>query len=144
MRAYPRAAAFLNSEKEIAPEPPTQPLDAQTAHPELPTDLLDVKGQEHVKRAIEVAAAGGHNLIMIGPPGSGKTMIAKRIPSILPRLSIDESLETTKIQSITGLLPSDTPLVVTRPYRSPHHTISDAGLIGGGKCTAPWGGKSCT
>ena len=74
-------------------------------------DLLDVKGQEHVKRAVEVAAAGGHNLIMIGPPGSGKTMIAKRIPSILPRLSMEESLETTKIQSIVGVLPSDTPLV---------------------------------
>ena len=81
-------------------------------------------------------AAGGHNLIMIGPPGSGKTMIAKRIPSILPKLSTDESLETTKIQSTIGILPSDTPLVVTRPYRSPHHTISDAGLIGGGKVPA--------
>ena len=96
-----------------------------------------MKGQEHVKRAIEVAAAGGHNLIMIGPPGSGKTMIAKRIPSILPKLSMDESLETTKIQSIIGILPSDTPLIVTRPYRSPHHTISDAGLIGGGTVPRP-------
>ena len=96
-----------------------------------------MKGQEHAKRAIEVAAAGGHNLIMIGPPGSGKTMIAKRIPSILPKLSIEESLETTKIQSIIGILPSNTPLVVTRPYRSPHHTISDAGLIGGGKVPRP-------
>ena len=98
---------------------------------------MDVKGQEHVKRAVEVAAAGGHNLIMIGPPGSGKTMIAKRIPSILPTLSIDESLETTKIQSIIGILPSDTPLVMTRPFRSPHHTISDAGLIGGGNIPRP-------
>jgi magnesium chelatase family protein len=131
------AAAFLNSEKEIAPEPHTHDTDRHVSHPEMHIDLLDVKGQEHVKRAIEVAAAGGHNLIMIGPPGSGKTMIAKRIPSILPKLSIDESLETTKIQSTIGILPSDTPLVVTRPYRSPHHTISDAGLIGGGKMPRP-------
>ena len=131
------AAAFLNSEKEIAPEAHTLSTDEHNEHSEAHLDLLDVKGQEHVKRAIEVAAAGGHNLIMIGPPGSGKTMIAKRIPSILPKLSIDESLETTKIQSIIGILPSDTPLVVTRPYRSPHHTISDAGLIGGGKVPRP-------
>jgi len=131
------AAAFLNSEKEIAPEPHTLSTHGPKAHPDALLDLLDVKGQEHVKRAIEVAAAGGHNLIMIGPPGSGKTMIAKRIPSILPRLSIDESLETTKIQSIIGILPNDTPLVVTRPYRSPHHTISDAGLIGGGNIPRP-------
>ena len=131
------AAAFLNSEKEIAPEPHTLSTGAHNEHADAHLDLLDVKGQEHVKRAIEVAAAGGHNLIMIGPPGSGKTMIAKRIPSILPKLSIDESLETTKIQSIIGILPSDTPLVVTRPYRSPHHTISDAGLIGGGNVPRP-------
>ena len=130
-------AAFLNSEKAIAPEPHTLSTHGHKAHPDTLLDLLDVKGQEHVKRAIEVAAAGGHNLIMIGPPGSGKTMIAKRIPSILPKLSMDESLETTKIQSIIGILPNDTPLVVTRPYRSPHHTISDAGLIGGGKIPRP-------
>ncbi len=131
------AAAFLNSEKEISPEPHTLDTNTDSTPPETLLDLLDVKGQEHVKRAVEVAAAGGHNLIMIGPPGSGKTMIAKRIPSILPRLSNEESLETTKIQSIVGILPSDTPLVVTRPYRSPHHTISDAGLIGGGNIPRP-------
>ncbi len=131
------ATALLNSEKEITPEPHTLDTDPHTARAEMHIDLLDVKGQEHVKRAVEVAAAGAHNLIMIGPPGSGKTMIAKRIPSILPKLSIGESLETTKIQSITGVLPSDTPLVVTRPYRSPHHTISDAGLIGGGNVPRP-------
>ena len=131
------AAAFLNSETEIAREPHTLGTHGHKAHPDTLLDLLDVKGQEHVKRAIEVAAAGGHNLIMIGPPGSGKTMIAKRIPSILPKLSMDESLETTKIQSIIGILPNDTPLVVTRPYRSPHHTISDAGLIGGGNIPRP-------
>ena len=130
------AAAFLNSDKEILPELHTLSTNGHQ-HSEAHLDLLDVKGQEHVKRAIEVAAAGGHNLIMIGPPGSGKTMIAKRIPSILPKLSMDESLETTKIQSIIGILPSDTPLIVTRPYRSPHHTISDAGLIGGGTVPRP-------
>ena len=131
------AIALLNAEKEIPPEPHTLDKDPHAAHAETHIDLLDVKGQEHVKRAVEVAAAGAHNLIMIGPPGSGKTMIAKRIPSILPKLSMAESLETTKIQSITGVLPSDTPLVRTRPYRSPHHTISDAGLIGGGNVPRP-------
>lgn len=142
VKVYPvaslaEAAAFLNAEKAITPEPHTLGTDTESTSPETLFDLLDVKGQEHVKRAVEVAAAGGHNLIMIGPPGSGKTMIAKRIPSILPRLSTEESLETTKIQSIVGILPSDTPLVVTRPYRSPHHTISDAGLIGGGNIPRP-------
>lgn len=131
------ATALLNAEKEVTPEPHTLDTDPHATRAETHIDLLDVKGQEHVKRAVEVAASGAHNLIMIGPPGSGKTMIAKRIPSILPRLSIEESLETTKIQSIVGVLPSDTPLVVTRPYRSPHHTISDAGLIGGGNIPRP-------
>lgn len=130
-------AAFLNSAKEIAPETFTISTAVNTEETQTYLDLIDVKGQEHVKRAVEVAAAGGHNLIMIGPPGSGKTMIAKRIPSILPKLSTDESLETTKIQSIVGILPSDTPLVTTRPFRSPHHTISDAGLIGGGNVPRP-------
>lgn len=128
---------FLNSTKTIQPEPPTLKNALEKVNTENLLDLMDVKGQEHVKRAVEVAAAGAHNLIMIGPPGSGKTMIAKRIASILPTLSIDESLETTKIQSIIGILPSDTPLVMTRPFRSPHHTISDAGLIGGGNIPRP-------
>jgi magnesium chelatase family protein len=130
------AVAFLNGEQSI---PPFQyniqeAFEQQSAYS---VDFVDVKGQEHVKRAVEVAAAGGHNLIMIGPPGSGKTMIAKRIPTILPNLSLDEALETTKIHSIMGLLANDVPLVTTRPYRSPHHTISDAGLIGGGKFPRP-------
>ena len=97
-----------------------------------PIDFRDVKGQEHIKRALLVAAAGGHNIMMIGPPGSGKTMLARRLPTILPDLTLDEALETTKIHSVAGMLSPQTPLLATRPYRSPHHTISDAGLIGGG------------
>ena len=95
-------------------------------------DLSDVKGQASVKRALEVAAAGGHNMIMVGPPGSGKTMLAQRLPTILPPLSIDEALETTTIHSVAGILPSGASLVTERPFRAPHHTISDAALVGGG------------
>ncbi|PID90901.1 MAG: magnesium chelatase, partial [Bacteroidetes bacterium] len=96
-----------------------------------------VRGQEGVKRALEVAAAGGHNLIMIGPPGSGKTMLAKRLPTILPPLTLDEALETTKIHSVVGLVPAEEGLVRARPYRSPHHTISDVALVGGGQFPQP-------
>lgn len=100
-------------------------------------DYADVRGQENVKRALEVAAAGGHNLIMIGPPGSGKSMMAKRLPSILPPLSLAESLETTQIHSIAGKLSKDTSLISQRPFRSPHHTISEAALVGGGATPMP-------
>jgi magnesium chelatase family protein len=100
-------------------------------------DFADVKGQENVKRALEIAAAGGHNVIMIGAPGSGKTMLSKRIPSILPPFTLRESLETTKIHSVAGTLPKDSALMTTRPFRSPHHTISDVALVGGGTYPQP-------
>jgi magnesium chelatase family protein len=110
-------------------------VDAQTLFHQHGVHLLDwseVKGQENVKRALEVAAAGGHNVIMVGSPGSGKTMIAKRLPTILPPLSLEESLETTKIHSVAGTMPDGQPLITVRPFRAPHHTISDAALVGGG------------
>ncbi len=100
-------------------------------------DLADVRGQEHAKRAMEVAAAGGHNLLMTGPPGSGKTLLARSLPSILPEMTADEALEVTKIYSVAGLLPAGSPLVERRPYRSPHYTISSAGLVGGGAVPRP-------
>ena len=100
-------------------------------------DFNDVKGQEHVKRGLEVAAAGGHNVLLIGPPGSGKSMLAKRLPTILSEMTLEESLETSKIHSVAGLLPPNKGLTVTRPFRSPQHTISDAALVGGGPNPIP-------
>ena len=100
-------------------------------------DFADVRGQDHAKRALEVAASGGHNLLMVGPPGSGKTMLARRLPTILPAPTLQEALATTKIHSVAGVLPPGQALVATRPFRAPHHTISDAGLIGGGAYPRP-------
>ena len=100
-------------------------------------DFADIKGQEHVKRALEIAAAGGHNALLTGPPGAGKTLIAKSLPSILPQMSVDEALEVTKIYSVADLLPADTSIILHRPFRSPHHTISYAGLVGGGALPRP-------
>ncbi|MBD1207534.1 MAG: YifB family Mg chelatase-like AAA ATPase [Ignavibacteria bacterium] len=122
---------FLNGESRITP----RFIDPSTLFNRKETysvDWNDVKGQENAKRALEVAAAGGHNAIMVGAPGSGKTMIAKRLPTILPPLTLDEALETTKIHSVVGLLPENDALITIRPFRAPHHTISDAALVGGG------------
>ena len=125
----------LHGVDQIAPQPFTE---LESAGPgSLYTDFREIKGQEHVKRAMEVAAAGGHNVIMMGPPGSGKTLIARALPGILPPLTLAEALAVTHIYSVAGTLPADVPMIRERPFRAPHHTISHAGLVGGGKLPRP-------
>ncbi len=128
---------FFNGSRELEPTTINTREEFYAQQTDFEFDFSEVKGQENVKRALEVAAAGGHNLIMIGPPGSGKSMMAKRLPSILPPLSLGESLETTKIHSVAGKLGKNTSLIAKRPFRSPHHTISTAAMVGGGTYPQP-------
>ena len=129
--------AFFKDESTIEPTVVNTREEFAQAQSDFDIDFADVKGQENIKRALEIAAAGGHNAILIGPPGAGKTMLAKRLPTILPPLSLQEALETTKIYSVAGKLPENTTLISKRPYRSPHHTVSDAALVGGGGIPQP-------
>jgi magnesium chelatase family protein len=130
------AVDFLNGESKPAPfQVDRTALFAEAR--EMVGDFSDVRGQSSVKRALEIAAVGGHNVLMIGPPGSGKTMLARRLPSILPEFSLDEALETTRVHSVAGMLKTGQAIVANRPFRSPHHTVSDAGLIGGGMIPRP-------
>ena len=130
-------AVLYNHLAGRTPVPPYTRLEVVDAPLFPPTDFGEVKGQEHVKRALEVAAAGGHNVLMVGPPGSGKTLLARALPGILPKMSIDEALDVTRIYSVANQLPPETPLLRNRPFRAPHHTISHAGLVGGGNWPHP-------
>ncbi|TWU40575.1 YifB family Mg chelatase-like AAA ATPase [Novipirellula artificiosorum] len=136
VQSLAQAVAFFSGEIELDPVPScVEKLFEQFSVYEI--DFGDVRGQESAKRAMSLAAAGNHNLIMVGPPGSGKTMLAKRMPTVLPSLTASESIATTRIYSVLGQLPSGQPLLACRPFRSPHHTISDAGLVGGGSPPSP-------
>src|SRR5436190_10913553 len=128
---------LLNGGAKVRPTVVDIEAEFATSSQSYPVDIAEVKGQENIKRAFEIAASGGHNIILIGPPGSGKTMLAKRLPTILPPLNIDEALETTKIHSVAGKLRKDDSLLSVRPYRAPHHTISDVALVGGGSFPQP-------
>ena len=131
------AIDFLNEDIELKPTVyDTREVFADTSN-QYAVNFSDVKGQENIKRALELAAAGGHNVILIGPPGAGKTMLARRLPTILPPLNLYEALETTKIHSVAGILGADSSLVTERPFRAPHHTISDVALVGGGSNPNP-------
>jgi len=131
------AVDFFNKKRELEPVVVDTRSIFEDTQDIYSVDFSDVKGQENIKRALEIAAAGGHNVILIGPPGAGKTMLARRLPTILPPLSLHEALETTKIHSVSGMLPANSALVSTRPFRSPHHTISDVALVGGGSNPMP-------
>lgn len=124
----------LSGEQPIAPHPP---VETEAVPGFVATDFREIRGQEHVKRALEVAAAGGHNVLMIGPPGAGKTLLARALPGILPEMSVDEALDVTRVYSVADALPPETPMIRARPFRAPHHTISHAGLVGGGNWPHP-------
>src|SRR5450432_1476286 len=136
LKSLPQAVDLINSPESFQPIKVDARLMLSEAA-QYNVDLRDVHGQQAAKRALEVSCAGGHNILFIGPPGAGKTMLAKRIPTILPPMSLDEAIETTRIHSVAGVLEDSRGLVGTRPFRSPHHTISDAGLIGGGAVPRP-------
>lgn len=136
VQTLPEAVEFLAGRQALLPCVSNRPA-LESAHPAEDEDYAEVRGQDHAKRAMEVAAAGGHNLLMVGPPGSGKTMLARRVPSILPVMELEEAIETTRVHSVAGQVSPDRPLLLRRPFRSPHHSISDAGLVGGGTIPRP-------